>query len=183
MENIIIINNGNKIPAAMFNIEGEMMNVLVKQPDMFKTGESVICLIEKESMKATVIKKSQYNLYLFIPLIGKDTLSNRRKSVRCPLNLDGELSNASSLNNKINVSLVDISLHGLALKSLQALDITTLYRVEFMLETNMVECKLKIKNEVQLEKGFRYGCIIDSIEEDKLFYIRKFILQTQLRQI
>ncbi|MFE8703576.1 PilZ domain-containing protein [Cytobacillus sp. FJAT-54145] len=183
MEYITLIHKNKRILAALFQVEGEMINVVVKRPDLIKTGDSFDCLIEGDTIGATVLKKDQNNLYLFVPYFKIEKFHSRRRSIRCRIHSTGEIYPYSDASFKYDITVIDISLNGIGFISEVSVDLNIHYILHFYLETKFVSCVISIKNKSKIENGFRYGCEINELKDKSLFYLRKYLLKTQLEKI
>lgn len=179
MEYVVLINNHNRHNAALFSIEGEILNVIVKFPNCFSLGDQVICIVEKGSLQASVVKKEEFNLFLFSPLV-TSYFETGRKSVRCPLKSVGEIITEK---NVYDVNLIDVSIKGVAFYCDAEIETSKELALAFVIEEVKIVCKVIIQNRIQDENGYRYGCIINYHTKESLFYLRRYILKYQLLEM
>lgn len=180
MEYIQLVKNQMIIQAALFSIEGELMNVIIKEADMYYVGDSIICLLESHTIPTKVIKKKDNNLYLYIPWSEFQRLKERRRAVRIPLLADAQILSNS---NRMTATILDVSIHGIGFECKDKLQMNEVYKIMFSIENNVNHFMVMIKNMQQSEVGYRIGGLfIDATEKD-LFYIRRYILNQQLENL
>ncbi len=179
MEEIWIITNEKVIPTALFFIEGELMNVIVKKPELFETGETITFLIDQKRIEAKLIKKQGYNLYLYLSL-SEDLLDNkRRRAVRSQIKVSAKLT---SRLNSWEAEVLDISMKGIAFTTRAELQDGS-YSLAFLIEEQPVSMTVNIINNTTWHNSIRYGCTIEGMDQTSQYAIRRYILMDQLEKL
>lgn len=179
MEYVTLIHNRNRYCAALYSIEGEILNVIVKFPNFFALGDPIICLVDKGSLQASVVKKEDFNIFLFSQ---QTTLvfKNGRKSIRCPIKSVGDIITDKYV---FKANLIDVSIKGIAFYSDAEIDLSEEIALAFVIEEVKIVCKVNIQNKTQTVNGYRYGCEINCHTKESLFYLRRYILKYQLLEM
>ena len=181
MEYINIWKSGEVSMAALFFIEGELMNVIVREPERFHTGDTVYCLLQSQKLETKIIKKEDFNLYLFVPWFKRLKGKERRKAARVELHVPGVLRAG---DQTAEVRLSDISLRGLAFISTHRLqDLDGPYRIIFYMEGIRSSFLFKVENEQELDGSYRYGGSFLGVASEDLYYIRRYVLNKQLEKL
>ena len=180
MEYIQLIKNQEINPAALFYIEGELMNVIVKEVDKYDVGDSIICLLELQTITTKIIKIQESNLYLYIPWNEFQRLKERRKSVRIPFHADAEIVAHS---NQWKAATLDISIHGIGFECRDLLQMNEVYQIIFTIEDIENHFTFMIQNVHPINDGYRMGGLFVEATETDLFYIRRYILKQQLHKL
>lgn len=180
MEYIKLIKNQEINQAALFYIEGELMNVIVKEADKYNVGDSIICLLESQTITTKIIKIQENNLYLYIPWNEFQRLKERRKAVRIPFQADAQIHAHS---NQWIAAILDISIHGMGFECRDMLQINEMYKIIFTIENKVNLFTVMIKNVQPINDGYRIGGLFVEATEKDLFYIRRFILKQQLHKL
>ncbi len=179
MDEIWVISNEEIIPAALFFIEGELMNVIIKQPELFEPGEIITFLIDRKRIHAKLIKKQGYNLYLYISLSEAMLDIQRRKAVRSQIKVSGTLTDYL---HSWEVEVLDISMKGLAFTTKAELQDGS-YTIAFTIENQPVTMMVTIRNLTFMQNSNRYGCTIEGMKQQNQFAIRRYILMDQLQRL
>ncbi|UII57172.1 PilZ domain-containing protein [Cytobacillus spongiae] len=183
MEYITIVKSQKSVQAALFAIEGEILNVIVKDPTFFILGEEVECRFGDSRENGSIVKKDDYNLYLYIPFHKDQKIPFKRTSIRCPIHEQGVIKLIETNMVKIlRVEILDISSKGIAFYSDTKLAINQLYIISFPISSEPIQCKVIIKNEIAEEKThkYRYGCLFEGLNKHAIYHIRRYILNAQL---
>lgn len=180
MEYIQLVKNLERNQAALFYIEGELMNVIVKEADMYHVGDSIICLLESQSIKTKIIKIQENNLYLYIPWNEYQRLNERRKAVRIPFQANAQIV---AHVNQWNAVIRDISVHGMGFECRNMLKVNEVYKIIFTIEEKVNHFNILIKNVHSINDGYRVGGLFVEATEMDLFYIRRYILKQQLQKL
>ena len=177
MEYIELVKQGKTSQAALFFIEGELMNVIVMDPDRFNSGDTVICLHKSLTFETNIIKKQENNLYLFVPWY--DTLqdSERRRAARVAYVAQGKVQ---SHQKSERVQLIDLSIKGLGFSCENKLMKAELHTITFTLDHARNHFPIRIQNEREMEGAYRYGVSFIGVPVKDLFYVRRYILNSQL---
>ncbi|RSK28305.1 PilZ domain-containing protein [Bacillus sp. HMF5848] len=178
MERIALVTQNKKVIEAALNyVECELMNVVVKDVDSLNVGDQVYCLYQKKQFTAHIIKRVNYNLYLYLSLQESNFPTERRRFIRyhCSI-LDAALFHNQQQAASIHV--VDISVNGFGFTTDKKLDEKLEYSIRLKTEdTKQITATIVTRNTVD---HYRYGTEIRYIDEENLFHLRRFILQQQL---
>jgi hypothetical protein len=180
MDEISIILDDQVIAAALFFIEGELMNVIVKDPELFEVGQTIYFAVDEMRIQGKLIKKQGFNLYVFVSWTEAQLNNRRRKAARSPLNTEGTILYN---NSEIQVRVLDVSIKGIAFQTELPLNQSLQYPIHFYVQDTLLHAVIKIQNEVQQNGKKRYGCTITSISEECLYHLRRFILMDQLNKL
>lgn len=180
MEYIKILIKGEISQAALFFIEGELMNVVVMNPDQFNSGDTVICLHKSQKFETKIIKKQDNNLYLFVPWFAALQDSERRRAARVSYIADGQVQSGEK-NERVR--LIDLSIRGIGFSCENKLMNTELYRIIFMIDDVRNHFTIGIQNEQKLDDVYRYGGSFIGVSVKDLFYVRRYILNNQLEKL
>lgn len=180
MEYIQLLKNQVMNQAALFYIEGELMNVIVKEADKYHIGDSIICLLKSHKIPTKIIKKQENNLYLYIPWMELQGLKERRRAVRIPLHTNALLVSSS---NRIEATILDVSIHGIGFECKNQLQMNEVYKMIFNIEGKVNHFMVMIKNMQESGDIYRIGGIFINATEKDLFYIRRYILNKQLENL
>lgn len=180
MEFIQLLKNQEVTQAALFSVEGELMNVIIKDSKEFHAGDSVACVVNNQKFDTKIIKKQQHNLYLYIPWFDQLNLRERRKAVRTCCEIRAYIQ---SEQKEIPVTVLDVSITGLGFFCARKLSAHRPYKISFMMEETMNRLEIMIQHVQETEDGFRYGCQFINSREGTLFPIRRYILKQQLTKL
>lgn len=180
MEYIKISIRGEISQAALFFIEGELMNVIVKNPDQFNSGDTVVCLYESQKFETKIIKKQDNNLYLFVPWFEALQDSERRRAARVSYVVEGQVHSGEKHEK---VRLIDLSVRGIGFSCEKKLLNTDLQVISFMIEDVTNHFTIRIQNEQKLDDIYRYGGSFIGVSVKDLFYVRRYILNRQLEKL
>lgn len=180
MEYIQILKNEEIYTGALFYIEGELMNVIVKNPSDFHAGDSIICLLDSHRFFTTIIKKQDFNLFIYVTWAQLQNLNERRRAVRIPYQSRAKLKDQAEI---VTVEMMDISIGGLGFESKQKLKVNETYQIFLIVEDREHCLEVIIKNERPVKASFRYGCHFIHETETDLFPIRRYILYKQLQKL
>ncbi|MGE7602187.1 PilZ domain-containing protein [Peribacillus sp. NPDC097675] len=156
------------------------MNVIVKNPDQFNSGDTVICLYESQKFETKIIKKQDNNLYLFVPWFKSLQDSERRRAARVSYIVDGQVQFGTKIER---VRLIDLSIKGIGFSSENKLMNTELHMISFMLEDVMNHFTIRIQNAQKVDDLYRYGGSFVGVSVKDLFYVRRYILNSQLDKL
>ena len=106
------------------------MNVIVKEAEKFNVGDSIICLLESQTITTKIIKKQENNLYLYISWNEFQRLKDRRRAVRLPLHTDAQIVLHS---NQLKATILDISIHGIGFEYTDLLRSNEMFKMIFTL--------------------------------------------------
>ncbi|WP_157950909.1 PilZ domain-containing protein [Peribacillus acanthi] len=155
------------------------MNVIVKKPELFETGETITFLIDQKRIEAKLIKKQGYNLYLYLSL-SEDLLDNkRRRAVRSQIKVSAKLT---SRLNSWEAEVLDISMKGIAFTTRAELQDGS-YSLAFLIEEQPVSMTVNIINNTTWHNSIRYGCTIEGMDQTSQYAIRRYILMDQLEKL
>ena len=180
MKYIQLVKNQEINQAALFYIEGELMNVIVKEAYKYNVGDSIICLLESQTITTKIIKKQENNLYLYISWNESQRLKERRRAVRLPLHTDAQIVSRA---NQLKATILDISIHGIGFECTGRLRINEMFKMIFTLEGEVNHFMVMVKNMQQMPDGYRMGGLFVDATETDLFYIRRYILKRQLQKL
>lgn len=180
MEYIKLIKDQEVSIAALFFIEGELINVIVKEVNKFRAGDSIICLLDSYPFSTKIIKIQEQNLYLYVPWADLQKLSERRRAVRISFYSEAQIQSRSEM---IAVNTFDVSIKGLGFTSNIPLLLNERYNITFLIDGIKNKLDVIVKNQQQTEDGIRYGSLFVDATEMDLFYIRRYILKEQLGKL
>ncbi|PLS16448.1 hypothetical protein CVD28_15270 [Bacillus sp. M6-12] len=181
MESIQLMANGEATQGALFFIEGELINIIVKDVDRFQIGQSVTCISDSGQFTTKIIKKHNFNLYLYLPMTEQLMNENRRKAARCELKVPATIN---IIDTTLESEIIDISIQGLAFQLSALLGEESELKIAFPILEQMVTCGIEVKNQNEMGNGcVRCGSLITTISEESRFQIRRYILMEQLKKI
>ncbi|HJV45091.1 MAG TPA: PilZ domain-containing protein [Bacillota bacterium] len=188
MSTMKIIRNGGVEWGVLHRLEGEMMEIIIRNTTQYNIKDQLVIEFEGQEFNTHVLKKTQTNLFLFVPVdSGELPLTNRRTEIRIPISMEGQVQfikgelDESELH-KIDVEFHDVSLHGLCFSTEFSLTTNDIYTVFFRSEVMPVSAKVKIRNQTSSGTKIRYGVSIEYINPVKFAYLRKLILLYQLKR-
>ncbi|MFY4776553.1 PilZ domain-containing protein [Metabacillus sp. RGM 3146] len=178
MEYIALTTKDNRtITAGLAGIEGELMNVVVKNLSGIRLGDQVICRYKENLFHAYVLKIEDYNLYLYLPI--QENMAPKEHFPRYPCCLEGHLLNDGK---QFDITIVDLSLNGFGFTAKHALNKNINYklRLNAMVEKE-TSLQIILQNEIYLPSNlFRYGSEIKAISQKDLLLLKKYLLNQQL---
>ncbi|MTH54911.1 hypothetical protein GKZ89_16025 [Bacillus mangrovi] len=184
MEYMTIINKDHQsFSAALHYIEGELMNIVVKNLDGIELGGRLICKFENRTFSAYVLKIENYNLYLYVPIQEEKAPNDRRRFFRHSCQLTGKLADRGK--ELVEITIIDISLNGFGFITDRPLDQEAAYTLTVTLEGGeTLQTNVSIQNQTSLPASLRrYGSQIQAITEDGLLALRKYLLHQQLTTV
>ncbi|WP_338780185.1 PilZ domain-containing protein [Metabacillus sp. FJAT-52054] len=184
MEYMTIITKDHKtITAGLHHIEGELMNVVVKDLSGIQLGDRLTCKFEMKSFHAYVLKQENFNLYLYLPIQERQAPNERRRFYRHSCQISASLSIKGQEPSK--VTIVDISLNGFGFITGNSLGKEQLYELELKMDepAETLRTQITVRNQRELPTSlYRYGSQITAISEKDLLHLRKFLLNQQLSE-
>lgn len=180
MEYIQLVKDRKVSKVALFFIEGELMNVVVKDETQFRVGDAIICVIDKHAFSTKIIKKQENNLYVYVPWNELQKLDERRRAVRVDFQTDAQITATSQT---VQATIRDVSIKGVGFICKDALLLNQQYPILFTIEDKQHRFDVVIKNGQPVADGFRYGSAFVTATEKELFYVRRYILKEQLGKL
>ncbi|MCD7034240.1 PilZ domain-containing protein [Metabacillus sp. GX 13764] len=181
MEYILLTaKDGRRITAGLASIDGELMNVVVKDVTGLNLGDPLLCQYENFTFQAHILKIDAFNLYLYVPLQEEKAPNERRRFPRHPCHLKGSLYIGEKQEE---ITLIDISLMGFGFLTEKPLEIERTYQLKLE-EKDFQETSVKIslQNEKKLPANlYRYGSEIRYINDGELLLLKRYLIHHQLR--
>lgn len=183
MDYIRLTKDNVVVLGALYKFEGELMNIVIKNPEEFQIGDAVTCDYNNVRFSTKILKKSESQLYVLVPQTYEQFPNEKRKHPRIAVNMDGLLLPVSNAN-AVNIRVVDLSRMGFGLlleKSSCFFKVGDFCKIIIQAIEMNVGANLRIKNCEEYENCYRYGCEIQSMPESDEYQLRKFILAEQLK--
>lgn len=180
MENITLLKDNELFQGALFYIEGELINVIVKEANRFNEGDSIICFMDSDQYETKVIKKQDFNLYLYFPWLDSLEGNERRSSARIPFKEHAEIILDSEEDTAV---ILDISIKGIGFQSEREFNVGDVITLSFILDGSRKTLDILIKNQSNLQVGYRYGGLFENVTEDDYYDLRMYILYHQLNAL
>ncbi|AZB41766.1 PilZ domain-containing protein [Bacillus sp. FJAT-42376] len=179
----ILTKDHRPVTAALHHIEGELMNVIVKDTAGIDLGDRLTCKFEGRTFHAYVLKQENFNLYLYLPIQEEKAPNDRRRFYRHSCQITGHLYIKD--REPAAVSIIDISLNGFGFITEKSLAKETAYELRLQVrdEEDILQTHITVQNRLELPSHlFRYGSQIKSIREKDLLQLRKYLINQQLRE-
>lgn len=183
LEYLVMVRGNQLVIGQLLNIEGELMEVVVKEPNKVKVGETWSCKYESISFKSKVLKKDGLQLYLYLPLLLEKFPENRRKLPRMDCEFPAFLYKVKggSYFFQGTATIIDFTVKGFGFITNDDLDDDSVYSINIQGDTLDIKPNIKIMNKTEQDSYFRYGCELLSIPEEDNYALREYVLSRQIQ--
>jgi len=113
MSRIQIITEYYTLDGEVIAYEGELMEVTIPSDHNIQIGDFLICEYMNQELETRVIKRTNNQLWLFVPYQAHDVGSERRQKIRYQSKIPGLLINE---DETISVTIVDFNHRGFGLQ-------------------------------------------------------------------
>ncbi|WLR51838.1 PilZ domain-containing protein [Bacillus tianshenii] len=183
MDYIKLVKDNKLYTGALYLFEGELMKIIVKNPQEYKAGDKITCLYTGVRFESKVLKVKDNHLFILVPQFYEQFPNEKRKHPRLKVDFPAHLhvsQEAESNGEKTDARVLDISRKGLGIATTHPIRKERMYLL--YIEENVLKlcAEIVIRNESTSDSMYRYGCEIHDINEENEFVLRKFILSEQL---
>ncbi len=174
MSNIQIITEYNTMDGEVLAYEGELMEVSVPIENNIQIGDFIICEYMNQELETRVIKRTNNQLWLFVPYQAHDVSNERRQYNRYLSSIPGLLINA---DNTIPVTVVDFSHRGFGLQlDSDEIEIGQQYYLMIRSELLSIIPEVVIAHHTHVSVGSRFGSMIKTIKSEDYKNLRVYLM-------
>lgn len=174
MSKIQIITEYSTLDGEVLAYEGELMEVSLTLANNIQIGDFIICEYMNQELETRVIKRTNNQLWLFVPYQTHDISNERRQHNRYPSVLSGLLINEV---NTIPVTIVDFNHKGFGLQ-LASDNIQVGEHYCLMIRSDLLSIipEVVIAHHTQISEGSRFGSRITSMKSEDYKNLRVYLM-------
>lgn len=166
------------LDADVLAYEGELMEVGIQIENNIQIGDFLICEYMSQELETRVIKRTNNQLWLFVPYQAHHVSNERRQHIRYQSNIPGLLINE---DNTISVTIVDFNPKGFGLQlATDEIQIGQQYYLMVRSELLSIIPKIVIAHHTQLPEGSRFGSEIITIKSEDYKHLRVYLMFQRL---